>query len=75
MPTMDGFEFLRQLREQPGCGTVPVVVLTVSDLTMEDRRRLRGANQVLNKRTISLNELTEKLRRIESLTARIGNAV
>ena len=70
MPTMDGFEFLRELRQQPGCGTVPVVVLTVLDLTMEDRRKLRGASQVLNKGSISLNELTEKLRQIESLAPR-----
>ena len=69
MPTTDGFEFLRQLRELPGCGTVPVVVLTALDLTMEDRRRLRGANQVLNKGSVSLNELTEKLRRIDTLKA------
>ncbi len=64
MPVMDGFEFLRRLRERPGCGAVPVVVLTALDLTTDDRRRLRGANQVLNKGRISLNELTEKLRAI-----------
>ncbi len=69
MPVMDGFEFLGRLREQPGCGTVPVVVLTVLDLSLEDRRRLRGANQVLNKGSVSLNELTAKLSAISSLAA------
>ena len=67
MPVMDGFEFLFRLREQPGCGTVPVVVLTVLDLSLEDRRRLRGANQVLNKGSVSLRELTAKLGAISSL--------
>lgn len=67
MPVMDGFEFLRRLRDKPGCGTVPVVVLTALDLTLDDRRRLRGANQVLNKGSMSLGELVEKLRGIETL--------
>ncbi len=61
MPVMDGFEFIERLRERPGCGTVPVVVLTSLSLTPEDRRRLRGANQVLSKGSVSLDELTRKL--------------
>ncbi len=61
MPVMDGFEFIERLRQRPGCGTVPVVVLTSLSLTLEDRRRLRGANQVLNKGSVSLDELTRKL--------------
>ena len=61
MPIMDGFEFIDRLRERPGCGTVPVLVLTSLSLTLEDRRRLRGANQILNKGSVSLDELTRKL--------------
>ena len=68
MPEMDGFEFIRLLRERPGCGTVPVIVLTAKDLTLDDRRRLRGANQVLNKGSVSLNELVERLHKLEVLT-------
>ena len=67
MPVMDGFEFLSRLREMPGCGTVPVVVLTALDLSLDDRRRLRGATQVLNKGSTSLNELVGKLRGLSSL--------
>ncbi|MGI4798706.1 MAG: response regulator [Janthinobacterium lividum] len=67
MPKMDGFEFLKLLRERPGCGTVPVVVLSAKDLTLDDRRRLRGADQVLNKSSISLNELADKLRTLDGL--------
>ncbi len=62
MPVMDGFDFLRELRSRPGCEAIPVVVLTALDLTPEDRRRLRGANQVLNKGDTSLQDLAEKLR-------------
>ena len=67
MPKMDGFEFLKLLRDRPGCGTVPVVVLSAKDLTLDDRRRLRGADQVLNKSSTSLNELANRLRTMEGL--------
>ncbi len=72
MPVMDGFEFLQALRERPGCDAVPVVVLTAMDLTAEDRRRLRGANQVLNKGDVSLRELAERLRRLGSMPEPAG---
>ena len=62
MPVMDGFEFLRLLRERPGCENVPVVVLTALDLTPDDRKRLRGASQVLNKGDVNLRDLAETLR-------------
>ena len=66
MPEMDGFEFLHELRERPGCGDIPVVVLTALDLTAEDRRRLRGANQVLNKGSTNMRDVAEKLRRLDA---------
>ncbi len=62
MPVMDGFSFLRALRERPGCADVPVVVLSARDLTSEDRKRLRGASQVLNKGDTSLRHLAGELR-------------
>ncbi len=65
MPVMDGFDFLTAFRERPDCAEVPVVVLTARDLTNEDRRRLRGANQVLSKGDIRMQELAEKLRQIQ----------
>ena len=66
MPVMDGFEFLVALRQRPGCESIPVVVLTALDLTNEDRRRLRGANQVLNKGNVNLRDLGERLRQLGS---------
>ena len=62
MPVMDGFDFLRELRAIPGCGEVPVVILTARDLTREDRGLLRGASQILNKGDVSLRSLGERLR-------------
>ncbi len=61
MPVMDGFAFLRALRERPGCADIPVVVLTARDLTKEERQRLRGASQVLNKGDASLRDLAGEL--------------
>jgi len=61
MPVMDGFAFLKELRDKPGCAGIPVVVLTALDLTAEDRRRLLGVNQILNKGDTSLGELAKKL--------------
>ena len=61
MPVMDGFDFLKELRKLPGCGDIPVVVLTARDLTREDRRMLRGANQILNKGDLSLRSVVERL--------------
>ncbi len=64
MPVMDGFEALARLRERPEGAAVPVVVLTAMDLSAEDRRRLRGASQVLSKGEVGLRELVEQLRRL-----------
>ena len=64
MPVMDGFAFLAELRARPDGVDVPVVVLTAHSLSNDDRRRLRGANQVLNKGDISLRTLVERLRQL-----------
>ena len=64
MPVLDGFAFLEELRRRPGCGAIPVVVLSALDLTAAERRRLRGASQILNKGATRMNDLVEKLRRL-----------
>ena len=61
MPVMDGFTFLERLREREGCDHLPVVVLTALHLTRDDRRRLQGTSQILNKGDVSLRALGEKL--------------
>ena len=61
MPVMDGFDFLKELRTLPGCGDIPVVVLTARDLTRDDRRMLRGADQILNKGDVSLRSVVDRL--------------
>ena len=50
MPEMDGFEFLEELRKNPGWRDIPVVVVTARDLTEDDRSRLNGgAERIIQK--------------------------
>ena len=61
MPVMDGFTFLHELREKPGCADIPVVVFSARDLSAQDRNRLREADRILSK-TASLRDVTAELR-------------
>ena len=45
MPEMDGFEFIRQLRQHPQWRSLPVIVLTAKDLTLEEREWLASQTQ------------------------------
>ena len=40
MPVMDGFDFLDQLRREPGGAETPVAVVTAKDLSAEERSQL-----------------------------------
>ena len=60
MPTMDGFEFLDELRGRPDWQDIPVVVITAKDLTNEDRNRLNGGVQ----RIIEKSDRDEMLRQL-----------
>ena len=62
MPVMDGFTFLHELRGRPGCGDIPVVVLTARDLDADERRQLGGASRVLSKGKTDLRQLAGELR-------------
>jgi len=50
MPDIDGLEFIRLLREMPGCDVVPVVMITANDQKQLRYRALDpGANELLTK--------------------------
>ena len=50
MPEMDGFEFLRELRQAPIGKDIPVIVWTAKDLTPHDRTRLQAMAQAVVER-------------------------
>ena len=62
MPVMDGFAFLHELRERPGCADIPVVVLTARDLDADERRQLQAADRVLQKGQTDLRTLAGEIR-------------
>ncbi|WP_237478765.1 hybrid sensor histidine kinase/response regulator [Lichenibacterium dinghuense] len=63
MPVMDGFAFLKRLRQRPDGGLVPVVVLTAKDVTPDERARLAGqAERIISKGSLSLPDLAQELR-------------
>jgi len=47
MPGMDGFEFLRRFRAQPGHAAIPVMIWTVKDLSSEEHRELMASAQAV----------------------------
>ncbi|MFH1117492.1 MAG: response regulator [Pseudomonadota bacterium] len=50
MPDMDGFEVARRIREMPGAGTIPIIMVTILN-SREDRLRAveAGANDFITK--------------------------
>ena len=70
---MGGFEFLRTFRAKPEGAGIPVVVLTARDLSRDDRRRLHGATEVLNKGGTSLGDLSRELKKAVEGSARPAN--
>ncbi len=71
MPTMDGFEFLVELRRVEAWQSIPVVVLTSKDLTPGERDMLRGTvERVLQKGAYSRHALLKEVRKIVAQCAR-----
>jgi CheY-like chemotaxis protein len=62
MPVMDGFGFIRELRKTEKGRSVPVVVLTAKDLTMEERKELNGSvEEIFLKEETSIDELVKEI--------------
>lgn len=63
LPGMDGVELLKQIRLVPGCANTPVVVFSNSqNEALLAAARAAGANECLNKNSVSPNRLIEIVR-------------
>jgi PAS domain S-box-containing protein len=62
MPGVDGYEFLRQLRDRTSGSRIPVIVWTVQDMTDRDRDRLLSAAQAIVLKHHGTSALLEELR-------------
>jgi PAS domain S-box-containing protein len=61
MPEMDGFEFIRQLRQQPQWRSLPVIVLTAKDLTVAERQWLNGQTQRIYQKGAGNRQLLDEI--------------
>ena len=76
MPEMDGFEFLAELRRRPDWMSIPVVVLTSKDLTVEERHRLNGnVEKILQKGAYSRDALLHEVKNVVAQCAARSAAV
>ena len=57
MPEMNGFDFVRNLRQHPTWHTLPVIVLTAKDLTPSEREWLSGQTQRIYQKGSSSRQL------------------
>jgi CheY-like chemotaxis protein len=63
MPLMNGFDFIRELRKHKEWRSIPIVVLTAKDLTVEERAQLKGnVELVLQKGDYSRDRLLDEVR-------------
>ncbi len=65
MPEMNGFEFVKELRQHPEWRSIPVIVLTAKEITAEDRLRLSGrVEKILTKTEYTRDEFLQEIRNI-----------
>lgn len=69
MPEMSGFEFIVELQGNKEWASIPVIVLTAKDLSLQDRNRLQGqVQEIVQKTGQSLEEF------VQAITERVSSA-
>lgn len=68
MPKMNGFQFVAELHKHEKWKSIPIIVITAADVTIEDRVRLDGyVEKVLPKRALSEDALLAEIRDLISM--------
>jgi len=76
MPEMDGFQFAAELREHEAWRSIPIVVVTAKDLTVEDRLRLNGyVEKILQKGVYNREALLAEVRDLVETAVRWKSGV
>ena len=71
MPRMDGFEFVQELHKLPEGHSIPVVVITAKDITLEDRLRLNGyVEKIVEKGAYSRDDLLNTVKEMVEVSVR-----
>ena len=74
MPEMDGFEFVEELHKHKEWRSIPVVVVTAKDITIEDRLRINGyVAKILEKAACSREALLREVRDLVAACVREGS--
>lgn len=65
MPDMDGFGFVAELRKHEIWHTLPVVILTAKDITLEDRIQLNGhVERIVQKGIYNSDQILHEIRNL-----------
>jgi CheY-like chemotaxis protein len=76
MPEMDGFAFVLELRKDQAWRSVPIIVITARDVSLQDRLRLNGhVQKILNKGALSQEQLLQEVRDLVEDCIRRGHRV
>jgi Amt family ammonium transporter len=63
MPEMDGFQFLKELRQNPAWRSIPVIIVTAREISLEERQQLNGnVKKILQKGAYSREDLLSEVR-------------
>ena len=63
MPEMDGFEFIARLQQHTS-ESIPIIVFTAKDITIEDRIRLKNVMAILQKGSYSNEVLIKEIKKV-----------
>jgi CheY-like chemotaxis protein len=65
IPELDGFGLIDQLRQDPRCDSIPIVVLTAKKLTKEENEILQEqVDKVIQKQGLDESSLLRELERV-----------